>query len=301
MQDIADAAGVSRATVSYVLNHSPNQTISHETRLKIFELSKKMNYIPNMSARALVNKRSHLIGIILPIDPCRNSFQWNSYYHIVQEIQYHAIQLDYDSIIIFSQYDENDLQIISKRAIDGVIAIDADTAHLYSLTNHYYVPIVFIDSAIEDPIFHEVLSNYKEGIQMAKGCLHNPILLMDDRNNERIKQTIQSSFAPEDIFLYRGEENPSDFLSRFCFRDCIVFGETLSLLAEREITGNIVSILDAESHLLRSTTRQIVISSKQKAHMSVNVLHDLMNFPGIELEKHQYIHPTAVNWTLENI
>lgn len=47
MKDVAEKAGVSTATVSYVLNYSNTERISHETRLKVFEAANELNYIPN--------------------------------------------------------------------------------------------------------------------------------------------------------------------------------------------------------------------------------------------------------------
>ena len=49
MKDVAKEAGVSTATVSYVLNYSDTERISHETRLRVFEAANKLNYVPNMA------------------------------------------------------------------------------------------------------------------------------------------------------------------------------------------------------------------------------------------------------------
>ena len=43
MKDVAERAGVSTATVSYVLNYSNTERISHETRLKVFEAANELN------------------------------------------------------------------------------------------------------------------------------------------------------------------------------------------------------------------------------------------------------------------
>ena len=42
MKDVAKEAGVSTATVSYVLNYSDTERISHETRLRVFEAANKL-------------------------------------------------------------------------------------------------------------------------------------------------------------------------------------------------------------------------------------------------------------------
>ena len=75
MRDIAKALDVSVATVSYVLNHSEKEKISHETRINVMETAKKMGYVPNLSARSLASKRSNLIGIIINIGKNASRFK----------------------------------------------------------------------------------------------------------------------------------------------------------------------------------------------------------------------------------
>ena len=51
-------------TVSRAINNNP--LISSETRRRVLELARRMNYQPNQHARALATNRSYLIGIIIP-------------------------------------------------------------------------------------------------------------------------------------------------------------------------------------------------------------------------------------------
>ncbi|MGL4642172.1 MAG: LacI family DNA-binding transcriptional regulator [Cetobacterium sp.] len=61
--EIAKLAGVSRGTVSKVLNNYPN--ISEKTRQKVLEVVKANNYIPNSNAQALAGKANSVIGIFI--------------------------------------------------------------------------------------------------------------------------------------------------------------------------------------------------------------------------------------------
>ena len=64
LKDIARDLGVSVVTVSKVLrNHND---ISEDTRDRVLKRTKELNYHPNLTARALVTGRSHLIGLIVP-------------------------------------------------------------------------------------------------------------------------------------------------------------------------------------------------------------------------------------------
>ena len=65
MKDIADAAGVSVATVSKVLN-GLDQHISGETRQRVLKAVDSSGYVPNAVARGLKMNRSRMLGFILP-------------------------------------------------------------------------------------------------------------------------------------------------------------------------------------------------------------------------------------------
>ena len=59
-EDIARLAGVSRSTVSRVLNNYPD--IPQKTREKVLKIIEQYNYVPNNSARALAGKNTNTIG-----------------------------------------------------------------------------------------------------------------------------------------------------------------------------------------------------------------------------------------------
>ena len=61
--DVARKAGVSTATVSYVINNS--RAVGAETKKKVEDAIRELNYVPNLSARKLKKGKSHLIGLIL--------------------------------------------------------------------------------------------------------------------------------------------------------------------------------------------------------------------------------------------
>ncbi len=63
IKDIASAAGVSLATVSRVINDGPK--VGKATRERIKKIMEEMGYRPNANARALVNKRSASLGVVL--------------------------------------------------------------------------------------------------------------------------------------------------------------------------------------------------------------------------------------------
>lgn len=73
--DVAAAAGVSRATVGFVLNRTRGQTISESTRERVLEAAARLGYRPNSAARALASGRSRIILLVLPDWPIEFSFR----------------------------------------------------------------------------------------------------------------------------------------------------------------------------------------------------------------------------------
>lgn len=66
--DVARACGVSRATVSYVLNNDPRQTIPLETRERVLQAAQKLGYSPFAPARLLRSGQSRLVLAVLPFE-----------------------------------------------------------------------------------------------------------------------------------------------------------------------------------------------------------------------------------------
>ena len=80
LKDVAEYAGVSKATVSYILNGA-DKTISPATRKKVEKAVKELNYIPNLGAQSLISKCSHLIGVVIPqTEPGSTLMFKNSFY-----------------------------------------------------------------------------------------------------------------------------------------------------------------------------------------------------------------------------
>jgi DNA-binding LacI/PurR family transcriptional regulator len=73
--DVARSLGLSRATVGFVLNDTPGQTISEATRERVLAEAKRLGYRPHTAARALASGRSHIVLLLLPDWPIAHSMQ----------------------------------------------------------------------------------------------------------------------------------------------------------------------------------------------------------------------------------
>ena len=69
--DVARRAGVSRTTVSLVLNNTPGASISEATRRRVLRAAAELNYHPNAAAQSLVRRQTRTLGLVLCQTPDR--------------------------------------------------------------------------------------------------------------------------------------------------------------------------------------------------------------------------------------
>jgi LacI family transcriptional regulator len=69
--DVAKLAGVSRTTVSYVLNNVPSVQFADATRQRVLDAARQLNYHPNASARSLARKQTRTLGLVVGLIPNR--------------------------------------------------------------------------------------------------------------------------------------------------------------------------------------------------------------------------------------
>jgi LacI family transcriptional regulator len=63
--DVAEKSGVSRTTVSFVLNDVPGISISEATRQRVQQAAKELNYHPDSTGKKLASGRSNTLGLVL--------------------------------------------------------------------------------------------------------------------------------------------------------------------------------------------------------------------------------------------
>lgn len=129
--DVARLAGLSRATVSRVLNHHPY--VSDEKRALVYQAMKTLDYRPNRSAQKLRNRKTDTIAVLVP--RLTNPF----FAYLTECIELEAKKHDLQLVICHTQYDKTReskfLEKLHTKHLDGIIltSIENDWDELYPL------------------------------------------------------------------------------------------------------------------------------------------------------------------------
>lgn len=147
MKDIAEVVGVSKTTVSMVLNKK-NINVSEETRNKIFRTAKEMHYIPNFAAKSLSTNKSETIGIIVP--DIENPF----FSEMARAIEDNANKYNYNVILCNSDNDikkeKKYVELLISKQVDGVIFISGgESTKSIEKLDANQIPYVLVDRHIK--------------------------------------------------------------------------------------------------------------------------------------------------------
>ena len=171
LEDVAAAAGVSKTTVSRVLNH--RGYLSEKTIAKVQKAMQELDYRPNIIARQLYKQRTDLVGMIFPtVD---NPF----FSQLEAEMERQLYRNGYKVLIGNSQNDpakeENYLQQLLTHQVDGLI-VGTQNRGLIGY-QHANLPIVAIDQVVGKNIPVVSSDNYQGGLLATQrllddGCRH---------------------------------------------------------------------------------------------------------------------------------
>lgn len=171
LADVAKEANVSTATVSRYLNNP--EKVKKKTAKIIQEVVERLNYTPNIMARALVTKESKTIGIIIPdIDNLFFPAVLKGIQKAASDFGYHAIFVNTDNSIA---EEKRYIESLKKQQVDAFIFMGSrDTnpeksKHIEKLAEHY--PTVMINDYIMDSNIYSVMTDEIEGSYIATKSL----------------------------------------------------------------------------------------------------------------------------------
>ena len=149
IKDIAQALGISVATVSRSLNGS--HEISEHTRNLVMNKARELNYKPNIHARNLLKRRNNMIGVVVP------EFITFFFPEIIIGIQEVFNAQGYQVLICQSNesstLERRNIEMLESSMVEGLIVSvtkDARNIDLYTRLIAEGMPIVFVNRVLPD-------------------------------------------------------------------------------------------------------------------------------------------------------
>lgn len=169
LDDVAKAAGMSRAQVSRALRGDPG--VRPETRERIDAIAAHLNYRPNLAARSLAESRSSIVGLIIG-DP-------NNPFHIqlAQAVDRHLLAAGFDAITSLRSVDDG----AALQEVERLLSLRAAGIILLGSAHHPKVigeiadklPCVFIGSKrVAHPEVISIAVDDDSGVRLAMEHLY---------------------------------------------------------------------------------------------------------------------------------
>ncbi len=171
LRDVAELAGVNPSTVSRTLNLDPALNISGDTRARILEAARQLDYRPNATARRLRMARSMAIGYFIPdlVNPANGP--------LVAGVQRRAREAGY-TVLIGSSADsigvaESFQQLLGEGRVDGLLVncgVLTDDAVLALASSS--APVALVNRSVEGARASVVMDDQAAAQAAAKHLIH---------------------------------------------------------------------------------------------------------------------------------
>jgi DNA-binding LacI/PurR family transcriptional regulator len=145
--DIARYTGISKSTVSRVLNQSG--PVSVATRKKVLDAVKVLNYKPNGVARNLALKRSNSFSLI--VQDIRNPYYAYASWYAERMFSERGFSLDIFNADNNLALEKIALDGVKYRRVDGLLCVggDKDTTNIIDFYSREGIPIVLVDREVQ--------------------------------------------------------------------------------------------------------------------------------------------------------
>lgn len=172
IKDVATAAGVSIATVSYVLNNAQGQSISEDTRKKVLQFANLLGYECNIMARYLATGKTNTVSFVFKdLDGLGAQY----YFKLIAELS----RLLYRQNMTLRLADYSDEIAASGNGCDAYITVALSEKEFRDFADTKYNPVIAIDSVFDDFLFYRINDNYAEMYKKAKRELNvNAVTLL---------------------------------------------------------------------------------------------------------------------------
>lgn len=272
VKDVAREAGVSVATVSYIMNDRTDQKISPETRKKVLQIANLLNYRPSHAAKSLATGRNNIIGIaysLHKLTPARNMEITNLLHLLIERLN----RMKYDVLFFSFCTEQEDISVSINSNIDAIIAIDLTHNLFKKLADSYLVPVIAVDMLINDNLFYQIYTDYPTLITQAISEIETDYyLFLDDFANKEYQHFITANF-PQDHILPYSDMTPEK-LTAIRNNHVIILGTHLALIALPYLCPDKMHVITSDSQNIwfPDSVQMIPNDLYKKANLTINIL-----------------------------
>lgn len=160
IRDVAKLAGVSVATVSYVLNQKKGQKISEPTRRKVLQISNLLGYMHSSLVKNLISQKSNNVSLFYtPTDnPLRKSLDLRLFEELSAALHGIGKEMMVQPRMLRSTVNFS----------DAIVAYNVSPSTFRSIGNSNFVPLIGVNVLINDPLFFQINTSMTRAQIMAR-------------------------------------------------------------------------------------------------------------------------------------
>lgn len=166
IKDVATRAGVSKSTVSHVLNKT--RVVEEATRRKVLSAVEELGYRPSQVARSLISKRTKTAGLL--ISDVSNPF----YPDVILGVEEVAFANDYSIFLCNTNYDLerglNLVQSLVNKSVDGILFMSSSMSLQMvqeAVENRIHAVVLDWEENNLEGLVSTIIINFESGIQQA--------------------------------------------------------------------------------------------------------------------------------------
>lgn len=275
IDDIAKEAGVSKATVSYIINNRQDVKISDETRKKVLQICNLRQYTPSPIARALISADSSTDNVIgIYFNQRAYTFYRNAEtLDLICKLQNCLFEHNYRTQIL-SPIESGSIHV--QENIDGILCIDLTEEQFHTLKESYYVPIVAIDMTIKDSLFYKSNNDFNAIIQYSKEKLQTShiIFITSKYQNQPYMNKLKRALANDTLYVVQTYTDLIKFLLQHPDESIVFSDVSLSAFCLSYINPDKTAVLCYDKDILLPSEQltTIYLPSDLKVQSAVKML-----------------------------
>ncbi len=223
IKDIAREAGVSTATVSYVLNNRSEQKISDATKARVLQIVNLYNYKPSGSAKNLTPALTKMIAVY--VGDAALGLGSYSEWRTLSLLRDAFAKEKYNLVL------QNKENIKRLDNVDAIICHGTTVDYFRSLAELNFVPVIAVDLYVNDGLFFQVNSNYRRVVDLAVEAFGYTefTIVIPDGLSPQVRGQLRRAYQTK---VVRDLDGLKEYLLENMDQHIMVYGDELAKIAK---------------------------------------------------------------------